>query len=66
MAGLVLLSLGLLTVSYRSNALDPVESDAATVLRPFEIAANRVARPFRDAADWTHGVFNAKSENKRL
>ena len=66
MVGLVVLSLALLTFSYRSNALDPVESTSASVLRPFEIAANRVARPFRDAADWTHGVFNAKSENKRL
>ena len=66
MVGLVVLSLALLTFSYRSNALDPVESTSASVLRPFEIAANRVARPFRDAANWTHGVFNAKSENKRL
>ena len=66
MVGLVVLSLALLTFSYRSTALDPVESTSASVLRPFEIAANRVARPFRDAADWTHGVFNARSENKRL
>ena len=66
MVGLVVLSLALLTFSYRSNALDPVESTSASVLRPFEIAANRVARPFRDAANWTHGIFNAKSENKRL
>ena len=66
MVGLVVLSLALLTFSYRSNALDPVESTSASVLRPFEIAANRVARPFRDAADWTHGIFNAKSQNKRL
>ena len=36
------------------------------MLRPFEIAANRVARPFRDAANWTHGIFNAKSENEKL
>jgi rod shape-determining protein MreC len=64
--GLVVLSLALLTFSYRSTSLDPVESTAASMLRPFEIAANRVARPFRDAADWTHGVFNAKSENRRL
>jgi rod shape-determining protein MreC len=64
--GLVVLSLALLTFSYRSNALDPVESTSASVLRPFEIAANRVARPFRDAANWTHGVFDAKSQNRRL
>jgi rod shape-determining protein MreC len=62
----VLVALALLTVSFRSTALDPAESFAASVLRPFEIAANRVARPFRDAASWTHGVFNAKSENGKL
>lgn len=66
MVGLVLLSLVLLTLSFRSTALDPVESFGASVLRPFEIAANRVARPFRDASGWTHGLFNAKAENKRL
>ncbi|HWE80092.1 MAG TPA: rod shape-determining protein MreC [Gaiellaceae bacterium] len=66
MVGLVLLSLGLLTVSFRSTALDPVEGFSASVLRPFEVAGNKVARPFRDAANWTHGVFNAKAENRRL
>ena len=64
--GLVVLSLALLTVSFRSTALDPVESASASALRPFEIAANRVAHPFRDAANWTHGLFNAKAENKKL
>jgi rod shape-determining protein MreC len=64
--GLVVLSLGLLTVSFRSTALDPIESASASALRPFEIAANRVAHPFRDAADWTHGLFNAKAQNKKL
>jgi rod shape-determining protein MreC len=64
--GLVVVSLALLTVSFRSTALDPAEGFAASVLRPFEIAANRVAHPFRDAANWTHGLFNAKAENRRL
>ncbi|HEY4348908.1 MAG TPA: rod shape-determining protein MreC [Gaiellaceae bacterium] len=64
--GLVVLSLGLLTVSFRSSALDPVEGFSASVLRPFEVASNKVARPFRDAANWTNGVFKAKSENRRL
>jgi rod shape-determining protein MreC len=64
--GLVVVSLALVTVSFRSTALDPVEGFSASVLRPFEIAANRVAHPFRDAASWTHGLFDAKSENKRL
>ncbi len=64
--GLVLLSLVLLTLSFRSSALDPVEGFGASVLRPFEIAANRVARPFRDASGWTHGLFHAKAENRQL
>jgi rod shape-determining protein MreC len=64
--GLVVLSLALLTISFRSTALDPVESASASALRPFEIAANRVAHPFRDAANWTHGLFKAKSENRKL
>jgi rod shape-determining protein MreC len=64
--GLVVLSLALLTVSFRSTTLDPAEGFAASVLRPFEVASNRVAHPFRDAANWTHGLFNAKAENKKL
>jgi rod shape-determining protein MreC len=63
---LVVLSLVLITISFRSSALDGVQSAGATVLRPFEVAANRVARPFRDAAGWTHGLIDAKSENKKL
>ena len=63
---LVLLSLVLITLSFRSSALDPVQSVGSSVLRPFEIAANRVARPFRDAAGWTSGLVHAKSENEKL
>lgn len=63
---LVLLSLVLITVSFRSSALDSVQSTGASILRPFEVAANRVARPFRDAAGWAHGLANAKSQNKKL
>ncbi len=63
---LVLLALVLITVSFRSSALDGVQGTGASILRPFEVAANRVARPFRDAAGWTHGLINAKSENKKL
>jgi rod shape-determining protein MreC len=63
---LVMLSLALITVSFRSDALDPVQSFGASVLRPFEVAANRVARPFRDAAGWTSDLVHAKSENERL
>ena len=63
---LVLLSLVLITVSFRSSALDGVQGTAAGILRPFEVGADRVARPFRDAVNWGRGLVNAKSENKRL
>jgi rod shape-determining protein MreC len=64
--GLVLLSLVLITLSFRSSALDGAQGAAADTLRPFEIAANRVSRPFRDAAGWAHGLINAKSQNAKL
>jgi rod shape-determining protein MreC len=64
--GLVLLSLVLITVSFRSSALDGVQGTAASILRPFEIAADRVTRPFRDAVGWTRGLVDAKSENQKL
>jgi rod shape-determining protein MreC len=63
---LVLLSLVLITVSFRSSALDGVQGTAAGVLKPFEVAADRVSRPFRDAVSWGRGLVDAKSENKRL
>lgn len=63
---LVVVSLVLITVSFRSSALDSVQGTGASILRPFEVAANRVARPFRDAAGWTHGLIDAKSQNKKL
>jgi rod shape-determining protein MreC len=64
--GLVLLSLVLITLSFRSSALDGAQGTAADALRPFEVAANRVSRPFQDAAGWAHGLVNAKSENAKL
>jgi rod shape-determining protein MreC len=63
---LVLLSLVLITVSFRSTALDGVQGTAASILRPFEVAANRVARPFRDSIGWMNGLIDAKSENAKL
>jgi len=63
---LVAASLVLLTVSFRSNALDGVQGAGVSVLRPFEVVATRVAQPFRDAASWTRGLFHAKSENRKL
>ena len=66
MGCLVLLSLVLITVSFRSSALDGVQGVGATVLRPFEIAADRVTRPFRDTVGWFQGLVNAKDENAKL
>jgi rod shape-determining protein MreC len=67
--GLAVLSLALITVSFRETSSGPahgVEGVGATVLRPFEIAADRVARPFQDAYDWVHGLATAHNENKKL
>jgi rod shape-determining protein MreC len=63
---LVVASLVLITVSFRSSALDGAQGAAVSVLRPFEVAATRVAEPFEDAASWTRGLFHAKSENRKL
>jgi rod shape-determining protein MreC len=66
MGGLIGLSLVLITLSFRSSALDGFQSTAAGILRPFEIAADRVSAPFRDAIGWVDGLANAKSENAKL
>jgi rod shape-determining protein MreC len=66
---LVLASLTLLTISFRSptsGALHGVEGAGSSALRPFQIAARRVAQPFRDAYDYFDGLANAKSENAKL
>jgi rod shape-determining protein MreC len=69
MAVLVVLSLALITVSFRQSpdgGLHGAQNLGATALRPFEIAADRVAAPFRDLYGWASGVLHAKSENARL
>jgi rod shape-determining protein MreC len=63
---LVLASLVLITVSFRSSALDGVEGTGATVLRPFEVAADRIARPFADTIGWFRGLVDAKNDNEKL
>lgn len=66
---LVLVSLTLLTISFRSptsGALHDLQGAGSTVLRPFQIAASRVAQPFRDAYTYFDGLANAKSENAKL
>jgi rod shape-determining protein MreC len=68
-AGLVVLSLILITISFRESASGPlsgVQSAGATVLRPFEIGAERVARPFRDVYGYFAGLVHVKRENSRL
>jgi rod shape-determining protein MreC len=68
-ATLVLLSLVLVTISFReptSGVLSGIEGAGVTVLRPFEVAAERVARPFRDVYGYFRGLVHAKSENTRL
>ena len=66
MGVLVLASLLLITVSFRSSALDGAQGTVAGILRPFETAADRVTRPFRDTVGWFHGLVNAKAENEKL
>jgi rod shape-determining protein MreC len=66
---LVLLSLVLITISFRSGsggAVHRIEGAGATVLRPFEVAAERVARPFRDVYGYFAGLVHVKRENSRL
>ena len=60
----MLASLVLITVSFRSSALDGVQGTGATVLRPFEVAADRIARPFADTVGWVRGRVDATHENE--
>ena len=49
---LVLLSLALITASFRERPDGPLHDAQAAVagaLQPLEVAAERIARPFRDA-----------------
>lgn len=65
----MLLSLVLVTVSFRENGDGPLagaQSAGAAVLRPFQVAADRVAKPFRDAYGWTSSLVDARSDAARL
>ncbi len=67
--GLVLLSLVLVTLSFRESDNGPVASaqeGAAAALRPFQVAADRIAEPFRDAYAWVDGLFEARSDAEAL
>ena len=62
--GLVVLSLALITVSFRESSGGPlhgVQNTGAAAMKPFEVAANRVARPFRDAYNWFDGLGTART-----
>ena len=66
---LVLVSLALITVSFRESpggGLNDAQSVGVSILRPFQIAAERVSAPFRDLYGWGSGLLHAKSENARL
>jgi len=66
---LVVLSLALITVSFRRADGGPVasvQSTAASALRPFQIAAQRVAQPFRDGYAWVDSLFTARSDAEAL
>ena len=69
LGSLVLLSLALITASFRERPDGPLhdaQGAVANALQPLEVAIERVARPFRDAYGWTKDLFNARSENERL
>lgn len=66
---LVLLSLVLISVSFRSGEDSPltsVQSAGSTVLRPFAVGFERVAQPFRDAYTWADSLVDAQTEAERL
>ncbi|MGE5690020.1 MAG: rod shape-determining protein MreC [Pseudomonadota bacterium] len=66
---LVVLSLAMITISFREKPGGPlhdVQSAGATALRPLQVGAERVVRPFRDAYGWAAGLLSAKSDVERL
>lgn len=66
---LVVLAIGLTTVSFRegeSGPLSRAQDAGASVLRPFQVAAERIAEPFEDAYRWADDLFDARSDAKRL
>ncbi len=66
---LVLLSLVLISVSFRSGDSGPlngVQSAGASALRPFAVGFERVAQPFRDAYSWADSLLTARSDAEEL
>jgi rod shape-determining protein MreC len=66
---LVLLSLVLLTISFRESSSGPLhrfQGYGSEVTRPFQVVADRIARPFKDGYGWMHDMAKAKKKNKEL
>ena len=66
---LVLLSLVLLTISFRESSSGPLhrfQGYGSEATRPFQVVADRIARPFEDGYGWIHSMSKAKKENKQL
>ena len=66
MGTLVLLSLAMITISFRAGGVTAAQETGAAVLRPFQVGIDRVAQPFRDLYGWFSGLVDAKSEVARL
>jgi rod shape-determining protein MreC len=68
-AVLVVVSITLITISFRSPTSGPLhdaQGVGSSVLHPFQVAADRVAQPFRDVYGYFSGLAGAKKENKKL
>jgi rod shape-determining protein MreC len=66
---LVLLSLVLITLTFRSGDDGPLagaHSTGATVLRPFAVGFERIAQPFRDVYSWGDSLLDARARAERL
>ena len=66
---LVLLSLALITLSFRAGEGGPVaaiQDGGGTLLRPLQVGIERLVSPFRDLYGYTRGLVDAKEENERL
>src|SRR5918997_2135479 len=69
LAGLVALSLALLTAYFGESAgggLLAVQGGAMDVLAPIQEAANRALKPFRDLFGWVGDTMDAKDERDKL
>jgi rod shape-determining protein MreC len=65
----VLLSLALLTISFRESPNGPLhrfQGYGSSATKPFQVVADRVAQPFEDCYGWFHDMLKAKNENKAM